>query len=100
MEVDCIYVYAPTAITPDGDGVNDVFRVYANGLTSYVLRIFNRYGQLVWESKDPDDVWTGGVSDTYYVPNGVYTWQIEAIDINQQEALSKSNNKGSILVIR
>jgi gliding motility-associated-like protein len=100
MEVDCIYVYAPTAITPDGDGVNDVFRVYANGLTSYVLRIFNRYGQLVWESKDPDDVWTGGVTQEYYVPNGVYTWEIEAIDINQQEALSKSNNKGSILVIR
>jgi gliding motility-associated-like protein len=100
MVVDCIYVYAPTAITPDGDGVNDVFRVYANGLTSYVLRIFNRYGQLVWESKDPDEVWTGGVSQEYYVPNGVYTWQIEAIDINQQEALSKSNNKGSILVIR
>jgi gliding motility-associated-like protein len=100
MEVDCIYVYAPTAITPDGDGVNDVFRVYAKGLTSYVLRIFNRYGQLVWESKDPDDVWTGGVTQEYYVPNGVYTWQIEAIDINQQEALSKSNNKGSILVIR
>ena len=100
MEVDCIYVYAPTAITPDGDGINDVFRVYANGLTNYVLRIFNRYGQLVWESKDPDDVWTGGISEAYYVPNGVYTWQIEALDINQQEALSKSNNKGSILVIR
>jgi gliding motility-associated-like protein len=100
MKVDCIYVYAPTAITPDGDGVNDVFRVYANGLTNYVLRIFNRYGQLVWESQDPDDVWTGGISEAYYVPNGVYTWQIEALDINQQEALSKSNNKGSILVIR
>jgi gliding motility-associated-like protein len=100
MEVDCIYVFAPTAITPDGDGVNDVFRVYANGLTNYVLRIFNRYGQLVWESKDPDDVWTGGISEAYYVPNGVYTWQIEAIDINQQEALDKSRNKGSILVIR
>jgi gliding motility-associated-like protein len=98
--VDCIYIYAPTAITPDGDGVNDVFRVYANGLTSYVLRIFNRYGQLVWESKDPDDVWTGGISQEYYVPNGVYTWQIDAIDINQQAALDKSRNKGTILVIR
>ncbi len=100
IQVDCIYIYAPTAITPDGDGVNDVFRVYANGLTKYVLRIFNRYGQLVWESQDPDDVWTGGISQEYYVPNGVYTWQIDAIDINQQEALGKSRNKGSILVIR
>jgi gliding motility-associated-like protein len=100
IQVDCIYIYAPTAITPDGDGVNDVFRVYANGLTSYVLRIFNRYGQLVWESKDPDDVWTGGISQEYYVPNGVYTWQIDAIDINQQAALDRSLSKGTILVIR
>lgn len=99
MKVDCVYIYAPTAITPDGDGLNDVFRVYTNGLTQYVLRIFNRYGQLVWETSDPEDVWTGGAPD-YYLPNGVYTWQIEALDYNQQEALGKKRNKGSILVIR
>ena len=99
IEVDCIYIYAPTAITPDGDGLNDVFRVYANGLTSYTLRIFNRYGQLVWETNDPEDVWTGGAPD-YYLPNGVYTWQVEALDYNQNEALSKARSRGSILVIR
>jgi gliding motility-associated-like protein len=99
MEVDCIYIFAPTAITPDGDGLNDVFRVYANGLSTYTLRIFNRFGETVWETNDPEDVWTGGAPD-YYLPNGVYTWQIEALDYNQQEALSKSRSRGSILVIR
>lgn len=99
MQVDCIYIYAPTAITPDGDGLNDVFRVYANGLSTYTLRIFNRFGQMVWETNDPDDVWTGGAPD-YFLPNGVYTWQIEALDYNQQEALSKSRSRGSILVVR
>jgi gliding motility-associated-like protein len=99
MTVDCVYIYAPTAITPDGDGLNDMFRIYTNGLTQYTLRIFNRYGQLVWETSDPEDVWTGGAPD-YYLPNGVYTWQIDALDYNQQEALGKKKNKGSILVIR
>ncbi len=99
MKVDCIYIFAPTAITPDGDGLNDVFRVYANGLSSYILRIYNRYGQVVFETTDPEDVWTGGFND-YFLPNGVYTWQIEALDYNQQEALSKARSKGSILVVR
>ncbi|MFN5620804.1 MAG: gliding motility-associated C-terminal domain-containing protein [Flavobacteriales bacterium] len=99
IKVDCVYIFAPTAITPDGDGLNDVFRVYANGLTQYTLRIFNRYGQVVFETSDPEDVWTGGYND-YYLPNGVYTWQIEALDYNQQEALSKARSKGSIFVVR
>jgi len=99
MKIDCIYIYAPTAITPDGDGLNDVFRVYANGLSTYTLRIFNRFGQVVWETNDPEDVWTGGAPE-YYLPNGVYTWQIEALDYDQQEALSKSRSRGSILVVR
>jgi gliding motility-associated-like protein len=99
MKVECIYVYAPTAITPDGDGLNDVFRIYANGLSTFVLRIFNRYGQVVWETSDPEDVWTGGAPN-FYVPNGIYSWQIEALDYNQQELLSKKHNHGTILVIR
>lgn len=99
MKVDCIYIFAPTAITPDGDGLNDVFRVYANGLSSYILRIYNRFGQVVFETSNPDEVWTGGYND-YFLPNGVYTWQIEALDYNQQEALSKARSKGSIIVVR
>lgn len=99
MDVDCIYIYAPTAITPDGDGLNDVFRVYANGLSTYTLRIFNRYGQMVWETNDPEDVWTGGAPE-YYLPNGIYSWQIEALDYNQMEALSKARSRGSILLVR
>jgi gliding motility-associated-like protein len=99
IKVDCVYIFAPTAITPDGDGLNDVFRVYANGLTQYTLRIFNRYGEVVFETSDPEDVWTGGFND-YYLPNGIYTWQIEALDYNQQEALSKARSRGSIVVLR
>jgi gliding motility-associated-like protein len=99
IDVDCVYIYAPTAITPDGDGLNDVFRIYANGLTQYTLRIFNRFGQVVFETSDPEDVWTGGFND-YFLPNGIYTWQIEALDYNQQEALSKARSRGSILVVR
>jgi gliding motility-associated-like protein len=99
IKVDCVYIYAPTAITPDGDGLNDVFRIYANGLTQYTLRIFNRFGQVVFETSDPEDVWTGGFND-YFLPNGIYTWQIEALDYNQQEALSRARSRGSILVVR
>ncbi|MEI9959428.1 MAG: gliding motility-associated C-terminal domain-containing protein [Ferruginibacter sp.] len=50
-------VYIPNAFTPDGDGLNDVFMVRGRGITVKSFRIFNRWGELVFERKDfyPDD---------------------------------------------
>lgn len=50
----------PQLITPNNDGVNDGFRIYFNGqLEDYNLVIFNRWGQKVFQSSDPDQVWDG-----------------------------------------
>ncbi|RBL92594.1 hypothetical protein DF182_08430 [Chitinophaga flava] len=49
----------PSAFSPNNDGVNDVFYVKAFGATKFNLKIFNRWGQLVFESSDPRIGWDG-----------------------------------------
>jgi len=51
----------PDVITPNGDGTNDFFRLFAplNTVTDYTLVIYNRWGQSVFESTDPLEDWDG-----------------------------------------
>jgi gliding motility-associated-like protein len=99
VNVDCVFTYAPNAFTPDGDGLNDIFRVIVGDVAFYYLRIFDRWGTVVFETDDPEAVWTGGV-DEYFVPDGIYVWQIEALDSQKREVLDKSEQRGTVLVIR
>jgi gliding motility-associated-like protein len=53
-------VDAPTAFTPDGDGLNDVFTVrFEEILVDFKIEIFNRWGQLIYESNDQYFEWDG-----------------------------------------
>ena len=55
----------PELITPNGDDVNDVFRLYRNcPPEDYTLTIFNRWGQRVFQSTDPDQAWDGTMDGT------------------------------------
>lgn len=61
MVCDCDFG-VPTAFTPNGDGKNDVFGIITASdcpIRGYVLRIFNRWGQMVFESFDADKKWNG-----------------------------------------
>ena len=56
---DC-QVQFPELITPNGDGRNDGFRPFSNcELASYALVVFNRWGQVVFETDDPTATWDG-----------------------------------------
>jgi len=80
-------IYVPNAFTPPyigfgGNGINDAFRAEFSDLAlieSFNFRIFNRGGELIWETHDPEEYWIGevGVEGEYYVPNAVYVWQME-----------------------
>jgi gliding motility-associated-like protein len=76
-----IIYYVPNAFTPDGDKFNNEFKpVFYSGidLQSYTMLIFNRYGQLVFETHDVDKGWKGfyGESDVMS-QDGVYTYKID-----------------------
>lgn len=74
--------YAPTAFTPDGDGLNDVWLPVVRGVSSYSLRITNRWGELVFETDDPEEPWLGqkGPDGQHYCPNGVYLFRVVYVD--------------------
>jgi gliding motility-associated-like protein len=86
----------PNAFSPNNDGINDVFRITAQGYfrLSY-LKIFNRWGQLVFESHDLNLGWDGRRNGTN-LPTGVYYWVLSGIDVHN---LALTRN-GSITLIR
>ena len=53
------YFYAPNAFTPDNDRFNSVYRVSLIGATKFHFVLYNRWGQIVFESYDPDFSWDG-----------------------------------------
>jgi gliding motility-associated-like protein len=56
------YFFLPNAFTPNGDNINDILRVRSNFLekiTGFELQIYNRWGDLVFKTENPEDGWDG-----------------------------------------
>lgn len=74
---DNFVLFVPNAFTVDGDGINDYFLPVIDGIDpfSYTLYIFNRWGELVFETHNPQGSWDG-----YYrgllSKQDVYVWKI------------------------
>ncbi len=71
-------IYFPNAFTPDGDGLNDEFKAMSqpDNLTSFSMTIFNRWGQMVFETKDITHGWDGTFKGTE-APAGTYVFRLE-----------------------
>ena len=71
---ECGEYQLPNVFTPNNDNINDVFIAYNPGRVTRVnMQIFNRWGQLVFETTDPDINWDGRNMNTgRFVPTGVY----------------------------
>jgi gliding motility-associated-like protein len=52
-------MFVPNSFTPNGDGLNDKFLVYANSILSYKMEIFDRWGKLLFTSNNIDNGWDG-----------------------------------------
>ena len=78
IEEDVIF-YVPNAFTPNADAVNQDFMPRLTSgidLTSYRLQIFNRWGELIFESRDVDAGWNGAHKNAKS-PAGIYSWKLE-----------------------
>jgi len=88
-------IVVPNAFTPNGDGVNDVFTILFNsGINIKNLRIFNRWGEVVYETVDITRYWTG-FKENASVPAGVYYWMLEGM-----EKSGSFRRSGYVTVIR
>lgn len=76
-------MYIPNSFTPNGDGKNDVFAPRGLGVDpdGYSLKIYDRWGGLIFESNNLGQPWDGRYQgSTKMAPNGVYIWKIVAKD--------------------
>jgi gliding motility-associated-like protein len=83
-------VGVPNAFSPNGDGINDEVRVEGRGIVGLDFRIYNRWGQLVYEGADPKHGWDGtfkGVAQEMEV----YTYTADVRLINKEEVQLKGN---------
>jgi gliding motility-associated-like protein len=73
-----VILYAPNTFTPDGDEFNQTWFLHIDGIDihQFNLLIFNRWGEVIWESNDPSGGWDGTYQGKI-VPNGQYTWILE-----------------------
>jgi gliding motility-associated-like protein len=75
-------LYIPSAFTPNGDGINDKFGVKAQNITDFNLRIYNRWGELVFESDNISELWDGKYQGEAITSTDVFVYTVKAIGIN------------------
>ncbi len=92
-------VWLPDAFSPTGDGINDVFRAVVRcPVSDFALRIFNRWGQLVFQTIDPAAGWDGQYAGAP-APVGVYFYFLEA-RTGLPGADGKEMQKGDLMLLR
>jgi gliding motility-associated-like protein len=76
--IESSWVYAANCFTPDGDEFNPTWRPYISDNfdpSNYHLMLYNRWGEVIWESFDYNSAWDGTYSTHgQAVQDGVYTW--------------------------
>jgi gliding motility-associated-like protein len=89
-------IYVPSGFTPNNDGLNDVLRPIAVGIKEFrFFRVFNRWGQLIFSTQDPQRGWDGKLKGTEQ-GNGTFVWMVEAIDYKGNLV----TRKGIVTIIR
>lgn len=86
-------LFVPNAFTPDGDGLNDCFKVFVIQFLNYSISIFNRWGQLVYQSNDPNQCWDGSYNGE--VKQDVYSYKISV-----QTGDRVQNERGVVTVLK
>jgi len=92
-------ISAPTAFSPNGDGINDEFGILSAGkLSSFELQIFNRWGQMIFSSDDQEKKWDGKI-DGKESPPGVYIWKVYYRYRSESDKLEAHQNSGTVLLL-
>lgn len=95
-----IIFYVPNVFTPDGDPHNQTFKpIVTSGVDmyNYHLTVFNRWGEIVFESFNYEFGWDGTYGDQGLVADGVYVWQIE---FGEKLTDKRQKHRGHVTVLK
>jgi len=83
--------FIPNAFSPNGEGINDLFVVSGlEGDAKYLMKVFDRWGNKVFESKDKNEAWRGDNNGTM-LNAGVYVYWLDVTLLNEQRITRKGN---------
>lgn len=93
-----VIIYVPNTFTPDGDAFNEGWSVTMDGIDiyDYHCTVFNRWGEIVWESYDLNGVWYGDYGSEL-APSGTYVWVIQTKESTTDKKLEF---RGTVLLNR
>ena len=95
--VDHTTLWVPNAFTPE-ESTNSTFEVKMNDVMRYHIFIYDRRGQLVFESYDPESPWNGNAQNGEKCPQGVYTYLISCHKITYP--YDQIVRKGTVVLLR
>ncbi|MBS1635137.1 MAG: gliding motility-associated C-terminal domain-containing protein [Bacteroidetes bacterium] len=89
-------LYIPNTFTPNNDGFNDVFRVRGPAFGVFYFAVYNRWGQMMFETQDPSQGWDGMFNGKPCDP-GVFGYYIKARCSENSDEIFK---KGNVTLVR
>jgi gliding motility-associated-like protein len=95
QESDITAPKLPNAFSPNGDGVNDVFQVRGGPFLTMDLKVYNGWGELIFQSTDPLFGWDG-THDGKMEVNGVYVYAVIATSTDGRE----HDRSGKVTLVR
>jgi gliding motility-associated-like protein len=79
-------LYVPNVFTPNDDSFNSAWKPVGVGIHDYTLKVYDRWGQIVFETTDFEEAWNGRyLNKGQRVPDGAYKYIISVIDYSQQK---------------
>jgi gliding motility-associated-like protein len=99
VEAACPYLWVPNSFSPNDDGLNDVFKPEAQKIRDYELTIYNRWGELVFQSAKLSEGWDG-TFDGKQAQTGVYLYQIVYKLRNEEGTIRLKTKEGTVQLIR
>jgi gliding motility-associated-like protein len=95
--VDCAsFLDVPSAFSPNNDNINDVLYAVGKSIENLSFKIFNRWGQIVFQSNNLSNGWDGKINGKD-AEEGVYIYSIMASSLSDGHVLSQT---GNITIIR
>jgi len=92
-------IYVPNAFTPNGDGKNDIWNVVCEKCTTLEVKIYNRWGELMFTSNSPYFSWNGEYK-SYPCAEGIYTYTLTYSGLRNNTMYKNINTKGTITLLR
>lgn len=89
-ECDPADIFVPNTFTPNGDGNNDILYVRGNEITELYFAVYNRWGELIFQTSDMKKGWEGTYKGEKADP-AVFAWYIKAKCFNGDELKKKGN---------